>query len=526
MSARPILLALAAILGLSPPASAETADTSTLVVTPSGRLRGVSEGGVAEFRGIPYARPPLGDLRWRAPQPVRAWSGIRDASAFAHDCMQTPFPGGQAPLRTTPDEDCLYLNVWKPEKARPGARLPVLVWFYGGAFVTGGTSPAIYDGSAFARQDVIFVSFNYRLGRFGFFGHPELTREQGPVGNFAVMDQIAALRWVRDNIAAFGGDPAKVTLIGESAGGTSVISMLTVPSARGLYRGAIVMSGGGRTLMRAASLAKAEKVGVNFAHKEGIEGSGPKALAALRALPASQVQGPNLFADLVADPQTYLGGYVTQDKVAPETCDAVIARGEMAPVPIMIGRTSADSGITRATDKDALFASFGAQANALRALYDPDASASFASVRGALLADQYMGEPARFVARHAEALGQKAYVYTFGYVAQSQRQAWPAGAPHASDIPYFFDTVEARYTDKTKPLDKKAAVLANAYVVNFVRTGDPNGPGLPSWPAYHRGEEEQLAFDTAGGAKARKEPSQARLDALEKAAPIPGAQSR
>ena len=214
----------------------------------SGRLKGTISNGVVVFKGIPFAAPPVGENRWRAPQPAKPWSGVRAATEFGHDSMQLPFPSDAAPLGTTPSEDCLYLNVWAPVK-RSAEKLPVMVWIYGGGFVNGGSSPAVYDGKHFAERGVVFVSFNYRLGRFGFFAHPALTKENpdGPLGNYGYMDQIAALQWVQRNIAGFGGDAANVTLFGESAGGISVLTLLTSAKARGLFQKAIIESGGGRS---------------------------------------------------------------------------------------------------------------------------------------------------------------------------------------------------------------------------------------------------------------------------------------
>ena len=194
---------------------------TTRITTQSGDVSGSVEDGVVSYKGIPYAKPPVGDLRWRAPQAIGNWGDVLQANTYGNDCMQIPFAADEAPLRTTPAEDCLYLNVWKPEAARPGNNLPVIVWIYGGGWVNGGVSPAVYDGAPTARKGTIFVSFNYRLGRFGFFAHPALTtanEDDGLLGNYGYMDQLAALKWVQDNIGAFGGDPDKVTIMGESAG--------------------------------------------------------------------------------------------------------------------------------------------------------------------------------------------------------------------------------------------------------------------------------------------------------------------
>src|SRR4029453_9296584 len=217
------------------------------VKTEGGLVSGVVADGVQSWKGIPFAAPPIGDLRWRAPRPAAPWTGVKEARAYANDCMQLPFPSDAAPLGTPPAEDCLYLNVWAPEK--PAApKLPVMVWIHGRGFVNGGGSPAVYDGSEFARRGIVFVSFNYRLGRFGFFAHPGLTKESpdGPLGNYGYLDQIAALQWVQRNIAAFGGDSKEVTLFGESAGGGSVNTLMISPLARGLFQKAICESGGGR----------------------------------------------------------------------------------------------------------------------------------------------------------------------------------------------------------------------------------------------------------------------------------------
>jgi para-nitrobenzyl esterase len=218
----------------------QAAPAAPTVSVAQGTLVGAEEGAVASFKGIPYAAPPVGDLRWRAPQPVAGWTGPRDATQYGHDCAQAPFPPDAAPIRTQPAEDCLYLNVWKPAGAAANARLPVMVWIHGGGFVNGGTSPAVYSGAAFARDGVVLVSLNYRLGRFGFFAHPALKAE-GLGGNFGFLDQIAALKWVQANVAAFGGDPANVTVFGESAGGMSMHMLLQSPLARGLFARAIIV---------------------------------------------------------------------------------------------------------------------------------------------------------------------------------------------------------------------------------------------------------------------------------------------
>jgi para-nitrobenzyl esterase len=272
-----------------------------IVTIESGKLEGVRDAKVDYYKGIPFAMPPVGELRWRPPQPVAHWHGVRGASAMQHDCMQLPAPSEAAPAgTTTPSEDCLYLNIWAPAENRH-AHLQVMVWIYGGGFLNGGGSPAVYDGTAFATRGVIIVTFNYRLGRFGFFAHPALTTEQssGPLGNYGYMDQLAALKWVQRNIAAFGGDPARVTIFGESAGGSSVLTLMTSPLARGLFAQAIVESGGGRDARfpryarerdsPPGSPPSGETVGLAFAKSKNITGADAAALKALRALPPDSV---------------------------------------------------------------------------------------------------------------------------------------------------------------------------------------------------------------------------------------------
>ncbi len=486
----------------------------------TGQLKGSVEGGVASFKGIPYTAPPVGDLRWRPPQPAAKWLGVRQATAYGQDCMQLPFPSDAAPLGTTPSEDCLVLNVWAPEH-RTG-KLPVMVWIYGGGWVNGGSSPDVYDGSQFARRGLVFVSFNYRLGRFGFFAHPALTKESqdGLLGNYGYMDQIAALKWVQNNIAAFGGDPLQVTVFGESAGGFSVHMLMTSPLAVGLFQRAMVESGGGRTMLNSTGLhqglnghASAEEIGVAFAKKNGISGDDAAALKKLRALPTETVVDGLNMASMGAAESTYSGPMI-DGKVVTAQIQSLYSAGRYQHVPMVVGANSMDIGFTHARTVAELFAPFGTNATAAKAAYEADTAKDLMTLGMKVAADQFMIEPARFVARTLSAQGDQVWEYRFGYVANSMRTQWPS-APHATEIPFVFDTVKAKYGAALTPEDEAIARATNEYWANFAKTGTPNGPGLPKWPQYNANSDQLLMIQT-GGPVGEPDPWKTRLDLTEK----------
>jgi para-nitrobenzyl esterase len=476
--AAPRIFVLSAILAYGAPAMA----AGPVVATESGKVAGAIEGGVASWKGIPFAEAPVGQLRWRAPQPAAPWSGVRQATAYGHDCMQLPFPSDAAPLGTAPSEDCLYLNVWSPS-ARPGtkarAALPIIVWIYGGGFVNGGSSPLTYAGARLARQGVMVVSFNYRLGRFGFFGHPALSREigekdvdDGLAANQAFMDQLAALKWVQRNAEAFGGDPSQVTIIGESAGGMAVNMLLTSPAAQGLFARAVVLSGGDGGPSR-AGMRELEQAGVNFAARKGIAQDDSQALEKLRALPAEDiVDGMNLAQrpDSGSPATTYIGP-IADGRLAVDAAPA-IAAGRFAKVPVMIGATSADIGGRTG----------------------------------------FMVAGARGMAAALAQQGVPVYAYRFSYVAASIKEP---GAQHATDIPFFFDTAAIKYGSKASARDRAMGRAMSAYLVNFAKHGDPNGAGLPAWPRYTRANDELMDFAGNGKPVAGKDPWGIEIDAAQ-----------
>lgn len=468
------LFMAAAIGALAAPAARADDGAALEVTTESGAVSGALTDGVASWKGIPFAAPPVGPLRWRAPQPAAKWTGVRQATEYGHDCMQVPFPSDAAPLGTTPAEDCLVLNVWKPAKVTAAKKLPVLFWIYGGGFVNGGASPPTYSGAELAKQGIMVVSVNYRVGRFGTFAHPALTKaneDGGLIGNYGYMDQLAALKWVQRNIAAFGGDPKDVTIVGESAGGMSVHTLVTSPMANGLFAKAVVMSGGDGGGMGPGGLQVTEQIGLAFANKAGIAADDPQALAKLRGLTADQVtDGLSMMAMFAPNggPRTFASPF-SDGKIAVDA-GAAYASGNYARVPMMIGATSADIG----------------------------------GPTGMMVGG------ARKIAGIVAAQGVPVYEYRFSYVADSIGKP---GAQHATDIPYFFDTTAIKYEKATTPKDVGMGKAMSAYLVNFVKTGDPNGKGLPAWPRYTKASDQIMDFAENGKAVPQKDPLGPKIDA-------------
>ena len=427
-------------------------------------------GEVRAWLGIPYAAPPVGDLRWRPPQPAARWEGVRAADQVGAACIQAAL-GGLGGSHLPQSEDCLTLNVWAPKDARDDA---VMFWIHGGAFVEGsGGSPA-YNGAALARQGVVVVTLNYRLGELGFFAHPELTRESPgrPAANFGLMDQMAALRWVQRNIAAFGGDPKQVTVFGESAGAMSIYMLMTSPEARGLFARATAESGPVFGSMR--TLAQLERTG-----EERAAAWGAADLKALRTLPSQTFTHAGLAAGPVID-----GKYV------PEEPRIAFAEGRQAPVPFLLGANSYEASLMAllGVSADRLGALAAAGAERLRELYGDDPQRRAQQI----FTDAGFLEPTRFFAARMEKSGKPAYLYYFSYVAERLR-ARLQGVPHGGEILFVFDNFPVGALASTlSERDRTMADMVSRYWVNFARTGNPNGPGLPEWPAYRAATDSLL----------------------------------
>ncbi len=506
--------------------------TTALVRVDSGQLQGVVEDGVVAYKGIPFAAPPVGELRWRPPQPVAPWTGVRPAAEFGANCMQGRFGPPQAAGANeppAPSENCLFLNVWRPESAAARAKLPVMVWIHGGGFVGGSGSSPNTSGVRFAKQGVVLVSINYRLGRFGFFSFPALSRERPgeTKGNYAYMDQIAALQWVKRNIAAFGGDPNNVTIFGFSAGGVSVHSLLASPMARGLFHKAIAQSGGSRDSVLTARPMRedgadpnypvsAETIGIEFARSMGIEGTDEAALAKLRAMSEEEVlrgapaqpgaRGPSHETTPILD-----------GKLITETAETAYKARRQPRVPIMVGSNSADTAgnRVRATTKEQFFARFGKWSEQAKAAYDPDGTADLATMVMRANDDFGQAEPARFAANAFEANGSPAYRYRFSYVPTAMRERMRTGAPHGGEIGFVFGTLAARPGSTVSPEDQAVSRIAQGYWVNFARTGDPNGAGLPTWPRHDPNKDLILDFHPDGTAGVIPDVRKARLDVMQ-----------
>jgi len=485
------------LLGLTLPLAASAGPVVTIG---DGQVQGVADTSAAIFRNIPYAAPPVGGLRWRPPQPAVKWSGARDATQFGPACPQPPnSPVMMVGPVGASSEDCLTLNVWKPAAARNGDNLPVMVWIHGGGFFTGSGSEQQFDGAPYVSRGVVFVTINYRLGRLGFFAHPALDAENPsePHGNYGLMDQIAALKWVRSNIASFGGDPASVTVFGESAGGISILDLMASPSAQGLFQKAIIESGTFAPQMR--DIAAAETLGREFAKAH--DADGPGAAAALRALPVETVAPAKPVAMDELGRIQAMSAPMIDGKTLAENVFTTFAKGRQAKVPLLIGSNGLEALVwlflpngKMATvpilpvDPALVLARLGPDKDRVVSHYSERFGGDMAKMAPAIAADMLVGAGTNFVADKTAASGQATYQYSFETAPAPLRDV-TFGAPHGAEIPYVFGVLDRlrNVGPQTTEADRALSATMIDYWTAFAKTGNPNGPGRPSWPAHGAG---------------------------------------
>ncbi len=489
-----------AIFLISAAAQLAVSQIQTAKVT-GGEVQGVLTDGISIFKGIPFAAPPAGDLRWKSPAPVQPWTGIKKADSFGPACMQAPnSQGNTAPV----SEDCLYLNVWTPAK-KPGDKIPVIVWIYGGGFSGGSTSIPMYDGMGFAKKGVVLVSVAYRVGPFGFLAHPELSRESGKgSGNYGLEDMIAGLRWVKENIARFGGDPSKITIFGHSAGGMAVNMLAASPVTKGLFQRVICMSGGSFAPLQTSNeggiglgipaLKIAEATGEAFLAKLGAAN-----IKAARAMSAEEIQ-KGFAGDM--------GGMrfrpAADGYVIPSDLYSIYQARRFNDTPILIGHTSDELGsfgargkITPDLFEKQVRSQYGPHADAILNVYPHATDAEAAKASKGLSRESTFAWSTWTWARLQSGLG-KGKVYKYYY---DHHDPKADGSGHGSDVPYAFQTLSPGPQGAPKPEDLKLADMISSYWANFAKTGDPNSPGLSQWPAFTENDQKAMVFDAAPGAR-------------------------
>jgi len=468
--------------------------------------------GVRLYRGIPYAAPPVGDLRWRPPKPVVPWKGVKAADHFSPACMQPPtettgssaWHEGLAPI----SEDCLYLNVWTPAKSA-SEKLPVMVYIYGGGNIRGAASENQYDGEYLAQKGIVFVGFNYRLGVFGFMAHPELTAESEhrSSGNYAILDQIAALKWIQDNIARFGGDPNRVMIFGQSAGASDVSSLMATPLAKGLFQRAVAQSG--NNLSNSTGLADAEKIGVKLG-----EQLGATSIAALR----------QRSADEILNAAQGRWGTNVDAWVFPQDLSSIFAAGKQNDVPLIVGTVGKDvpgfgAAMKAADARTYARNTFHELADTYLKLYPSltDAAATKSGI--AFRSDNAMANARAWLRLQTHTGKSKSYWYYFTHESPipeglewAGRPARAAGAYHGGEIVYVFNAFPIQAWP-WRPVDLQLGDIISSMWINFAKTGDPNGPGLPEWPAYEPSTDVLMTFGDAP--KAEPTPLEEKLKFID-----------
>ncbi|MFT3732938.1 MAG: carboxylesterase/lipase family protein [Hyphomicrobium sp.] len=493
------LVAASSVLLFWLPAATHAAPRDTVVETSNGAIEGVSENGIISFKGIAYAKPPVGDLRWREPQPVTKWSGTRKANHYGNACMQNPDQsaengGDPGPL----SEDCLYLNVWTPTLSSK-AKLPVIVWIHGGGYVLGAGSLPVYDGTAMGRKGAVSVNLNYRLGPLGFFAHPALDKgASGGPYNFGLYDQVAALKWVKENIIKFGGDPDCVTIMGESAGGKSVLWHFASPLSRGLFQRGIAES---VYMLPDVKLEKARTVAAKVASAVGLNGA-EASLDDLRKVP------PDRFFK-ITDKEANLGPVgIVGDAMLPRSIADTFESGAEARVPLIIGNTSDDASVVASfgLSPDEIMKKLGAAGFALKLLY-PGVPAD--KLPRQALRDILFTLNTRWIADR-RARHSPTWRFYFDYAAAKDRPNWPNGVPHGGEVVYFLDTLDKSYAKR----DHAYARKVSGYVFAFADTGKPSFDGAAEWQDHKLLRDRTLVFGE-DDIEQRRNFMKARLDVLK-----------
>jgi len=487
-----------------------------------GVLEGVvsSDGKVRTFKGIPYAAPPVGPLRWQPPQPVAPWTGVRKAAEYGPRAMQGRIYDDMVFHDAGPSEDCLYLNLWLPED-QPHTKLPVMVWIHGGGFAAGSSSEPRQDGGNLCKKGVLIVSMNYRLGVFGFLAHPELTQESGrnASGNYGLMDMIAALEWVHRNIAAFGGDPGNVTIFGESAGSAAVSALMVAPAAKGLFQRAIGESGGfvNAPSRKLKTRVEAEALAVKFAESA----FGTSSLEALRAKSAQEL----LDAALKQPRPNFTA--IIDGSVIPQDSGAIYGAGEQAHVPLLAGWNRDEGGYRTLLDKDEPTLTnyvahartrFGDKADEFLKVYAASTDAEARRAAQDFGGDDFIAFATwKWIELHHTTGQSPVFRYEFDQTLPLAPDAAPGTeriAPHASDIEFVFRVLSSRHLPWS-PEDRKVSELMASYWTNFAKTGNPNGPGLPDWPAYD-GAAGFVVMHLQANAAAAPDAHRARYEFLDR----------
>ncbi len=502
-----ILFAAAASLMSMAYSQSGNETAAPVVKIANGTLEGTNESGIRTFKGIPFAAPPVGNLRWKEPQPVKNWQGVRKADKFGPRAMQRAVFGDMNFRSNGVSEDCLYLNVWTPAKSA-NEKLPVMVYFYGGGFIAGDGSEPRYDGESMARKGIVAITVNYRLTIFGFFAYPELTKESPyhSSGNYGLLDQSAALRWIQQNIAAFGGDPKKITIAGESAGSFSVSAQMASPLSKNIIAGAIGESGSLLGTLPPVSLSEGEQTGVKFANSIGAN-----SLAALRAMSAEKL------LETTAKPTTPRFAVTVDGYFFPKSPIEIYSKGEQAHVPLLVGWNSEEMNyraimgpdkLTKESFISVLQKLYGDSASEVAKLYSGSTDEELQEAATALSSDKFIGYSTwKWSDLQSKTGGKPVYRYLYARARPAMRAEMgnavaglaggvikgndtnavkmpaPGGAVHSAEIEYALGNLPTNRVYNWQPEDYKVSEIMQAYFANFIKTGNPNGLGLPTWPA-------------------------------------------